>query len=98
MAAINGGWTGWSACSVNCGGGTQTRSCTNPAPQYDGTSCSGSTSEVCGEAACCVMYAPGAQWAQTSASDCFGHCMSITNSEGMCSSTCAQTSTLDYTC
>lgn len=37
--AVNGGWTGWSTCSVSCGGGTQTRSCTNPSPSCGGTQC-----------------------------------------------------------
>lgn len=47
----DGGWSGWSACSVTCGTGTQTRSCTNPAPSCGG-SCSGSGSQNCNTQAC----------------------------------------------
>lgn len=49
---VNGGWSGWSACSVTCGGGTQTRSCTNPAPSCGGNGCSGSSSQGCNTQAC----------------------------------------------
>ena len=37
-------WGSWGTCTVTCGGGTQTRSrtCTNPAPQYNGADCPGS--------------------------------------------------------
>ena len=49
----NGGWTAWSACDGNCGtgGGTQTRTCTNPAPSTNpaGIPCSGSTSQSCNQ-------------------------------------------------
>lgn len=51
-APINGGWSAWGACSVSCGGGTQTRSCTNPSPANGGTSCVGSSSQVCNTQAC----------------------------------------------
>jgi len=57
---INGGWTAWSpwsACSVRCGGGVQTRSrsCTNPTPSDGGTKCSGPSTEFqsCNTKSCC---------------------------------------------
>ena len=36
-------WTAWSACSVTCGGGNQSRarSCDNPAPLGSGAKCPG---------------------------------------------------------
>jgi len=55
------GWSGWSACTVDCGGGTQdrTRDCSSPAPTYGGYDCSGSTSEsqTCNTQSCAVYYA-----------------------------------------
>ncbi len=35
-------WGSWGACSVQCGGGSRSRSrmCTNPPPQYGGNDCS----------------------------------------------------------
>ncbi len=41
---INGGWSAWSACV----GGTQTRTCTNPAPANGGTACVGVSNQACG--------------------------------------------------
>jgi hypothetical protein len=49
--AINGGWTGWSECSASC---TQTRTCTNPAPECDGSYCGGASSQACVGGACTV--------------------------------------------
>ncbi|XP_045160489.2 SCO-spondin-like [Mercenaria mercenaria] len=48
---INGGytaWSAWTACTVTCGGGEQSRSreCSNPPPQYGGNNCSGDASET----------------------------------------------------
>lgn len=45
--AINGGWSDWSACNTSCGGGIQTRTCTNPSPANGGAQCSGSASQSC---------------------------------------------------
>jgi hypothetical protein len=49
---INGGWTEWSTCSATCGGGTQTRTCTNPAPANGGLDCVGETSQSCNTQSC----------------------------------------------
>ena len=49
---INGGLSEWSTCSKNCGGGTQTRTCTNPVPQHGGAPCSGITARTCNTQAC----------------------------------------------
>ena len=49
---INGGWSDWGTCSLTCGGGTQTRTCTNPTPANGGTNCTGSTSQECNTQAC----------------------------------------------
>ncbi|XP_076453321.1 uncharacterized protein LOC143288583 isoform X2 [Babylonia areolata] len=53
--AVHGGWSDWGSwtavtnCTVLCGGGdqdqTRHRTCTNPAPQYGGNSCSGHSQE-----------------------------------------------------
>jgi hypothetical protein len=52
VTPINGGWSTWSACSAACGGGTQTRTCTNPTPANGGTSCAGVPSQDCNTNAC----------------------------------------------
>ena len=47
--SVDGGWSSWSdsvgKCSAVCGGGSQivtrTRTCTNPAPAYNGQNCVG---------------------------------------------------------
>lgn len=49
---VAGGWSAWSSCSLSCGGGTQTRTCTNPAPSGGGASCSGDPYQACNTAAC----------------------------------------------
>lgn len=50
----DGGWSNWGVCSAECGGGTQTRTCTNPAPANGGADCVGSSQQSCNEQACPV--------------------------------------------
>lgn len=57
---VNGGWSDWSACSESCGGGTQTRTCTNPAPSCGGADCVGSSSQDCNTQPCCTPNCPTA--------------------------------------
>lgn len=52
---VNGGWSPWSPCSAPCGGGTQTRTCDNPAPAFGGLNCSGPSVQACNTAACPII-------------------------------------------
>ena len=52
IKAVDGGWTDWGTCSKTCGGGTQARTCTNPAPSGGGKGCAGSGSQTCNTQAC----------------------------------------------
>ncbi|OGE20501.1 hypothetical protein A3A14_00720 [Candidatus Daviesbacteria bacterium RIFCSPLOWO2_01_FULL_43_38] len=80
---VAGGWTDWSACSVTaCGStGTQTRTCTEPAPANGGATCSGASSQACSTPACglisgdadgnsCVDNADRLQWVKERNGDC----------------------------
>lgn len=49
---VNGGWSSWSECSASCGGGTQSRSCNNPAPSGNGAACTGEAQQACNTDAC----------------------------------------------
>ncbi len=49
---VDGGWSDWSVCSVQCGGGTQSRTCTNPAPSCGGADCAGDSTMECNTQAC----------------------------------------------
>lgn len=49
---VDGGFTEWSECSTTCGDGLQTRSCTNPIPQYGGIGCDGSLTQECNLTEC----------------------------------------------
>eukprot|EP00808_Paulinella_micropora_P006534 g17887.t1 len=50
--AVDGGWTAFGSCSSSCGEGTQSRTCTNPAPSGGGANCVGATSQTCNLGAC----------------------------------------------
>ena len=39
LAKIDGGWSDWTECTKECGGGTKTRYCNNPSPENGGAKC-----------------------------------------------------------
>ena len=50
--AVDGGWSAYGACSKTCGQGTQSRTCSNPAPENDGKACVGHATQLCNTQAC----------------------------------------------
>jgi len=50
--SVDGGWSDWSACSESCGGGSQNRTCTNPAPSNGGSICTGDHTQSCNTQDC----------------------------------------------
>ncbi|HWQ59671.1 MAG TPA: thrombospondin type-1 domain-containing protein, partial [Candidatus Fimivivens sp.] len=54
-APVSGNWSDWSACSASCGGGIQTRTCTNPAPANGGADCVGSATQACNTQSCSTL-------------------------------------------
>ena len=62
-APIDGGWGAYGTCSQTCGAGVDTRTCTDPAPQFGGADCSGldggSATRPCNDAYC-HPYSEGA--------------------------------------
>jgi len=52
LKKVNGRFSSWSACTKNCGGGTRTRFCNNPAPRHGGADCVGASLESCNTQGC----------------------------------------------
>jgi len=78
---IDGGWSQWDTCSATCGGGTQNRTCTNPAPQYGGADCDGDASQSCNTEACAPTCGDGTCNGDETCSTCSQDC-------GICPSEC----------
>ena len=49
---LDGGWSRFGACSKACGGGTQSRTCSDPAPANGGNGCTGDAIKACNTQAC----------------------------------------------
>uniref|UniRef100_A0A8C7KV93 Semaphorin-5A n=1 Tax=Oncorhynchus kisutch TaxID=8019 RepID=A0A8C7KV93_ONCKI len=61
-------WSGWSKCSVTCGGGhyMRTRTCNNPPPAYGGDICLGLHTEeaLCNTQSCPESWSNWSEWSQ----------------------------------
>ena len=51
-STLDGGWSSFGACSTACGGGTYSRTCSNPAPANGGKGCVGNANSACNTQAC----------------------------------------------
>ena len=49
---LDGAWSDFGECSKSCGGGTETRTCSNPAPANGGNNCVGDSTKVCNTQGC----------------------------------------------
>ena len=58
FSSVDGGYSEWGDCSATCGGGTQTRTCTNPSPSNTGADCTslGASEQDCNPDACPGIY------------------------------------------
>jgi len=56
---VDGGWTGWSSCNATCGGGWQTRACSNPPPSEEGQNCTGANVGPCNTQSCGASKSTG---------------------------------------
>jgi hypothetical protein len=84
VPVVNGVWSAWTTCSVSCGSGTQTRSCTAPAPSGGGAECIGAATQACNTNSCTAAPVNGG-WSA------FGTC-STTCGGGVASRTCSSPS------
>ncbi len=82
---VNGGWSGWDECSAECGGGTQSRTCTNPAPSSGGATCEGSDTQSCNTQACPVEVAVCGDGVKSGDEECD---TGLSYEGGICTSAC----------
>lgn len=83
---VDGGWSAWSACSVSCDVGVQTRTCTNPSPSCGGAACSGASAQSCSSCDSglnCLfnMHCECSAECASGACGAAGRCVSCSNSE-----------------
>ena len=93
---IDGGWSGWSACSAACGAsGTQTRTCSLPSPGCGGANCTGASSRSCtGECVPVRCTAAWSAWSPGTGTVCSGTALTQTRTRscpaGCNSGNCAE--------
>ena len=51
-STLDGGWSNFGVCSKACGGGTHTRTCSNPVPANGGNDCVGDPISACNTQDC----------------------------------------------
>ena len=51
-SVLDGGWSRFGSCSKTCGGGTQSRMCSEPAPANGGKDCVGDATKECNTRVC----------------------------------------------
>ncbi|MEI8013075.1 MAG: cohesin domain-containing protein, partial [Candidatus Omnitrophota bacterium] len=81
LTVINGGWTDFGTCSKTCGGGTQTRTCTNPAPANGGANCVGASSQECNTQQCSFFFSTPSAVPVTATSTAASHSEIIQSAE-----------------
>jgi hypothetical protein len=62
IVSVDGGWSDYSGCTAECGGGLQYRTCSNPIPSNGGMDCVGDATQPCNQQACPVAVAIDGGW------------------------------------
>ena len=80
---LDGGWSDFGACSKACDGGTQSRTCSNPAPANGGNNCVGDSTSACNTQAC-----RGRAWVSESIAMAFAFIIVLFHVKSSCRRVC----------